>query len=117
MEGTFLRFYVEERQTHGDSLLWEWLLGKAKDLGLRGGSAFRSIGGFGRHRELHEARFFELAGDTGIEVAFITTEEEAKLFLSLIKKEGIRAFYSRIPAEFGVINPDSADPSAIEANC
>ncbi len=117
MEGTFLKFYVEEKQRHDGQLLWEWLLEKANAMGLRGGSAFRAIGGFGRHHALHESRFFEHAGETGIEVEFITNDEEAKPFLDLVRREGIRAFYSRIPAEFGVINPDAEDPSCIEANC
>ena len=113
MEGAFLRFYVEENQTHHGVLLWEWLLEKANKLGLRGGSAFRAIGGFGRHHALHEARFFELAGSTGIEVEFIANEEETKLLLDIIHQERIRIFYARIPAHFGVINPDTADASEI----
>ena len=73
MEGSFLRFYVEEKQSHGGVLLWEWLLEKANELGVRGGTAFRAIGGFGRHRALHESRFFELAGSMAIEGPVIST--------------------------------------------
>ena len=39
MEGFFLIFYVEEKQTHQGVLLWEWLLKQAVKLGVRGGSA------------------------------------------------------------------------------
>ena len=39
MEGFFLIFYVEEKQTHHGVLLWEWLLKEAVKLGVRGGSA------------------------------------------------------------------------------
>lgn len=111
MDGTFLRFYVEERQTHGGVLLWEWLLEQASALGVRGGSAFRAIGGFGRHRAVHEAGFFELAGSTGVEVEFIVNEVEAKQLLARIEHEKIRIFYARIPAAFGVLNPDAGDPA------
>ena len=113
MEGAFLRFYLEEKQCHHGVLLWEWLLEKANTLGIRGGSAFRAIGGFGRHHNLHEDRFFELAGRTGIEVEFIANDEEAKQLLELIRHEKIRIFYARIPARFGVINPDSGDAGEV----
>jgi uncharacterized protein len=113
MEGAFLRFYVEENQRHHGVLLWEWLLGKANKLGLRGGSAFRAIGGFGRHHALHEERFFELSGSTGVEVEFIVSDAETKLLLEILHQEKIRIFYARIPAHFGVINPDIEDSSEL----
>lgn len=109
MEGEFLRFYVEEKQTHRGVLLWEWLLERANALGIRGGSAFRAIGGFGRHRVLHESRFFEQAGEIGIEVEFIVSGDESDKLLARIGLEGVRVFYARIPARFGVINPDADD--------
>jgi len=115
MEGIFLRFYVEEGQQHKHVLLWEWLLAKANALGIRGGSAFRAMGGFGRHHALHESNFFELAGSTGVEVEFIVTDEEAKQLLALLHQEKIRIFYARIPACFGVINPDPSDPPGVAA--
>jgi len=113
MEGTFLRFYVEEKQRHHGVLLWEWLLEKANAIGVRGGSAFRAIGGFGRHRALHESKFFELAGSVGVEVQFVVNDKEAQQLLALVEHERIRIFYARIPAHFGVINPDADDPIAI----
>ena len=109
MEGTFLRFYVEENQRHQGVLLWEWLLEKACELGVRGGSAFRAIGGFGRHHLLHENRFFELAGAVVVEVEFVVDEREANRFLEIVQAEKIRVFFARIPAHFGVINPDNED--------
>jgi len=109
MEGSFLRFYLGEKQTHHGVLLWEWLLEKANKLGIRGGCAFRAIGGFGRHHAVHEDRFFELAGSSGIEVEFIANDVEIEQLLALIHQEKIRLFYARMPAHFGVINPDAGD--------
>jgi len=57
--------------------VWEWLLEQANGLGIRGGSAFRAMAGFGRHHVLHESHFFELAGTLTVEVEFIVTDEEA----------------------------------------
>ena len=109
MEGSLLRFYLGEKQTHRGVLLWEWLLDKANARGLRGGCAFRAIGGFGRHHAVHEDRFFELAGSGGVGVEFIATDDEIAQLLALIEGEKIRLFYARIPAHFGVINPDADD--------
>ena len=113
MEGSFLRFYVHEDQRHRHRLAWEWMLEQANKLGIRGGSAFKAMAGFGRHHTLHEAKFFELAGALAIEVEFIVTQEEAEKLLALLHQEKVRVFYASIPAHFGVINPDKKDPPSV----
>ena len=109
MQGSFIRFYVHENQRHHGRLVWEWLLEQANRLGVRGGSAFRAMAGFGRHHVRHEAHIFELAGTLTVEVEFSVTAEEAKTLLDLLEREKIRLFYAQLPASFGVINPDVAD--------
>ena len=113
MNGAFLRFYVHEAHRHHGLLVWEWLLKKAAQVGIRGGSAFRAVAGFGRHHVLHEQTFFELAGSVAVEVEFIVTDEEAQELLTLIHNEKLRLFYAHTPARFGVINPDAEDPPAV----
>jgi uncharacterized protein len=110
MQGSFFRFYVHEDHRHHHRLVWEWLLEEANKLGIRGGSAFKAMAGFGRHHRLREAHFFELAGSLAIEVEFIVTDEEASKLLKLLHQEKVRLFYAHIPAFFGVVNPDAADP-------
>lgn len=106
MEGAFLRFYVRENQRHRGKLVWEWLLEQANRIGVRGGSAFRAMAGFGRHHHLREDHFFELAGTLTVEVEFIVTEDEAQSLLDLVKAERIRVFYAHIPARFGATLPE-----------
>ena len=101
MKGTLLRFYVHENRKHHHILLYEWLLEQAKKQGMQGGSAFRSIAGFGRHGVVHEEHFFELAGDLTVQVDFAVTDEEADRFLALIRDERIDIFCMRMPIEFG----------------
>jgi uncharacterized protein len=113
MEGSYLRFYVSEAQRHHHLLLWEWLLERANKMGIRGGSAFRAMAGFGRHHHLHEATFFELAGTLTVEVEFIVSNEEAQRLVDLLHQEKIRVFYAHVPANFGVINPDAEDPPSL----
>ena len=103
MNGTYLRFYVHENVKHRHRLLYEWLLEHAKALGVHGGSAFRSIAGFGRHGVLHEQHFFELAGNLTVEVEFVLTDAQAEELLQSLRTEGVNVVYSRTPAEFGVI--------------
>lgn len=101
MDGSFLRFYVQENERLHGQLAWEWLLQRANAMGIRGGSAFRAVAGFGRDHRLHEERFFELAGTVTVEVEFIVTDDEARQLLELVTSEGLRVFYARTPAHFG----------------
>ena len=109
MQGSFLRFYVHESDRVHGRPTWEWLLEQANRLGIRGGSAFKAMAGFGRHHVLHEDTFFELAGSLTVEVEFIVTEEEAQRLLDLVRREQQRMFYARIPAQFGVLETPAED--------
>jgi uncharacterized protein len=111
MQGSFFRFYVHENDRIDGRPVWEWLLEEANRLGIRGGSAFRAMAGFGRHHVLHENHFFELAGTLAVEVEFIVTDAEAQQLLEVLHRKKVRLFYAHIPARFGVINPDASDPA------
>lgn len=103
MKGTYLKFYVQEFRKHQGILLYEWILEKAKGRGIQGGSAFRAIAGFGRHGVMHEAHFFELAGNLPVEIVFMVSDEEAEGLLAFLKNEKIPLFYLKMPAEYGIL--------------
>ncbi len=107
MQGIHLRFYTYENRRHGGALVYEWLLEKAKKLGIHGGSAFRAIAGFGRHGQLHEQHFFELAGDVPVLVEFILTNELADALIANLRKEKVNLFFARLPTEFDQIDPQA----------
>jgi len=109
MKGTHLRFYTYENRRHGSALLYDWLLERAKALGVHGGSAFRAIAGFGRHGRLHEQHFFELAGDVPVLVEFILSEADADALIDALRAEKIELFYARVATEFDTTGPASAD--------
>jgi PII-like signaling protein len=111
MNGTYLRFYVHENVKHQHRLLYEWLLERAKAMGVHGGSAFRAIAGFGRHGVLHEQHYFELAGNLTVKVEFILTDEMADRLLASIRQENVSVVYSRIPATFDVTVERNATPT------
>jgi len=110
MKGTYLKFYMLEKRKHDHILLYEWLLERAKELGIHGGSAFRAIAGFGRHGILHEEHFSELAGNLTVEVVFAVTDDEADRLLDLIRRENIPLFYVRMPIEYGMVQDSQALP-------
>ena len=108
MQGTYCRFYVRESERHQGRPLWEWLLTEANRLGLRGGSAYRAMAGFGRHHVLAESHFFELAGNLGVEVEFMASEAEAAALLEVLERERIHIPFALVPARFGVVGEDAA---------
>lgn len=91
--GVYLRFFVHENRRHRDGeLLYEWLLNEAKNLGLPGGTAFRSDAGFGRLRVTQDA----------VCVDFVVSREDANRMLDCVRaEEDIQMFYAMFPAEFG----------------
>ncbi|MBS0304855.1 MAG: DUF190 domain-containing protein [Proteobacteria bacterium] len=111
MQGVYLRFYVQESSRHRGRLTYEWLLEQARALGIKGGSAFRAIAGFGRHGRLHEAHFFELAGDVPVQVGFAVKEVDAERLLEFLSSEQLNLFYLRLPVEIGVTGKTLSDPA------
>ena len=105
-QGVYLRFFVHENRRHHGVLLYEWLLAEAKRLGLSGGTAFRSIAGYGRHGVTHEAHFLELAGQETVRVDFVVTREAAVAMLQRVRAENLQMFYAMLPTEFGVLGCD-----------
>jgi PII-like signaling protein len=101
-KGVALVLYVAEKRRHDGHLLYEWIIEKARDAGLPGGSALRAIEGFGRHG-LHHERFFELAGDLPVVLHFVSPPALAERFLAALTAEKLDLFVVRYEVEFGVI--------------
>jgi PII-like signaling protein len=100
-ECVYLKFFVVENQRHGGQLLYQWLLRRASALGLPGGSAFRAMAGFGRHHVLHEAHFYELAGELPMEVVFVASRDQADLLIAEVTSAGLPLFHYMMPARSG----------------
>ena len=103
MKGYSLRFYMLENQKHRGELLYEWVLEKAKKVGVHGGSVFKAIAGFGRHGVMHEQHFFELAGEMTVLVEFIVGDDEAVKLLDIVHEDGAPLFWAKFPVEFGIV--------------
>lgn len=98
-----LIFYVQETQSHAGMLCYDWLLKEARELGVHGGSVFRSIAGFGRHGRLTEEPFFESADELAVKVEFILDDKLADQMLQRVKAQGMQVFYTRYVVQSGII--------------
>lgn len=102
MQSVVLKFYVTEKQRHRGELLYEWLLRRAQDLKLPGGSAFRAIAGFGKHGRLHDETFFELAGELPVAVEFLLDAGEADKLFAALRDEQLNLRFVRYTVESGM---------------
>lgn len=97
-----LSFYISEKQHHLDMPLHEWLLEEARAMGVRGGSAFRAIAGFGRHGRMHEDTFFELAGELAVKVEFVLDDVLAERLIEKIRRLNMDVYYLKQTVEDGI---------------
>lgn len=104
MKGVTLKFYTYELEKYEGILCYEWLLKFANKNGLRGGTVFRAIAGYGRSKVFHEEHYFELTSNQPVEIIFHLQDEEADNFLKLLKNEKVEFFYAKIECEFGSIS-------------
>jgi PII-like signaling protein len=102
MNGYQLTFYTERNRRHGHQPLCEWLLGEARRLGVLGATVIDCAEGFG-HEGAHHAPHGLRVADQPVQVVLAVTDDEAARMLALVRDEGIHAFYTRIPVEFGVL--------------
>ena len=90
-EGYLLRIFISESDRHEGKLLYEWLVLKAREMGLAGATVFRGIAGFGAHSRMHTFKIERLSEDLPIIVEIVDTMERLEGFLSLVDdivKEG-----------------------------
>lgn len=108
MNGIHIKFYMHENRKHNGILLYEWLLEKAQELGIHGGSVFRAVAGYGRHGVIHEEHFFELAANVPVEAAFIVSPEECQRLMQAVQRENLDIFYVKTLVEYGTLRSDAA---------
>lgn len=100
MRGYQLSFLTVQGHTHRGRPLAEWLLNLAMEMGLRGATLIPASEGFGHHRRVHSAHFFELK-DQPVEVVMAATEEECARLFERLEAEKVKVFYVKTPVEFG----------------
>jgi PII-like signaling protein len=83
-EGHLLRIFVGESDKHEGIPLYEWLVRRARELGLAGATVLRGVEGFGAHSRLHTAKILRLSEDLPIVVEIVDTREKIEEFLPVI---------------------------------
>ena len=107
MNGYQLSFLTVQGHRHGGKPIADWLVQVAIELGLRGATVLTASEGFGKHRRIHSAHFFELA-DQPIEIVMAVTEEECARLFARLEAERVHLFYVKAPVEFGTIGSPPA---------
>ncbi|MGZ5786402.1 MAG: DUF190 domain-containing protein [Ramlibacter sp.] len=107
MNGYQVTFFTQQDHRHKGKPVGEWLVHLARELGLRGATLVAAGEGFGHHKRLHSAHFFELA-DQPQEVMMALTAEESDRLFDRLTAEGVRLFYVRMAVEFGTVGEPDA---------
>ena len=102
MKGYQITFFTQQDKTHHHKPMAEWLMLTARDMGVRGVTIIAATEGFGKHRRIHSAHFFELA-DQPVEVIMTVTVEEWARLVARLKDENIRLSYVKCEIEFGTL--------------
>ncbi len=83
-EGCLLRIFVGESDRHEGKLLYEWIVLKAREMGLAGATVLRGVMGFGAHSRLHTFRIERLSEDLPVVVEIVDTREKIEGFLEIV---------------------------------
>ncbi len=102
MQGYQITFFTQQDRRHEGKRLADWLLDAARTLGIRGATVLAGTEGFGQHRRIHSAHFFELA-DQPVEVTMVASGDETDRLFSHLRAHKVHVFYARSPVEFGTI--------------
>jgi hypothetical protein len=79
-----LKIYLGEKDKHSGKPLFEYLVKRAYELGMKGVTVYRGIMGFGHKRHMHRSDFFSLSPDLPIVLEIVDEEERINLFLKEI---------------------------------
>jgi PII-like signaling protein len=106
MNGYQITFFTQQDKRHHGKPLADWLVHLAKEMGLPGATLIAGSEGFGHHRRIHSAHFFELA-DQPLEIQMAVSKEDAERLFARLKAEGVHLFYVKTPVEFGILGEDA----------
>lgn len=88
-----LKLVMLESHKHHGQPLHEWILRQAQQQGVAGATVYRAMAGFGRHGQLHEDRFFELAGELPLQIEIWADEPSVRTLLNSLQQQGVDVPY------------------------
>lgn len=84
LDGTLLRVFISERDKFEGILLSDWIVRKARDIGILGATVFRAIQGYGAHAKIHNARIMDLSDDLPIVVEIVDSQAKIEALLPFL---------------------------------
>ena len=101
-DGKLLRIFVGESDRHEGVPLYEWIVRRAREVGLAGATVLRGLEGYGARSRLHTAKVLRLSSDLPLVVEIVDTEEKIEAFLPIVDEavqEGL-ATIERVEVRF-----------------
>ncbi len=84
IEGYKLKIFIGESDRHDHMTLYEWILKRAIEFKLAGGTVIRGMEGYGSHSQIHSAKILSLSTDLPIIIEFNDTIKNIENFLPVI---------------------------------
>jgi PII-like signaling protein len=91
-EGCLLRIFIGDGDRHEGRPLYEWLVLRARELGVAGATVLRGSMGYGAHSRLHTFKIERLAEDLPVVLEFVDSREKLERFLAdvdAVVREGL----------------------------
>lgn len=83
--GYALRIFLGESDKYEGKPLYEWLIRKAKEIGLSGATVIRGLEGYGAHSQIHTAKILDLSTDLPVVVEIVDECEKIENFLPIVE--------------------------------
>ena len=83
-DGVLLRIFISESDKHQALPLYEWIVKKAREIGMAGATVLRGMQGFGAHSRMHTAKILRLSQDLPIVIELVDTPEKIEAFIPII---------------------------------
>ncbi len=83
-EGYLLRILIGENVQHRGKPLYEWLVIKARELGLAGATVMKGMMGFGANSRIHTSKILRLSEDLPVIIEIVDSKENLESFLRAV---------------------------------
>jgi len=81
-----LRIFVGESDRAGHHPLYEAIVLKARESGLKGATVLRGVMGFGRHSIIHTTKILRLSEDMPMVIEIVDRMEKIEQFIPLLEE-------------------------------
>jgi PII-like signaling protein len=101
MEGYIVTFFTQQNRGQDGVSVANWIIEKAKQLGIRGATLLSGHEGFGHDGRYHSESIFDLE-DRPLQVVLVLTHDECERLFSAIEQKQLSVFFTKTATEFGL---------------